>query len=169
MMNRQKPCNRLQIPFNRRREPRHFWYYIEILCEIMKNKFTYRQPNNRIPTEISRLYKSSRRLASLCLPSVGPLRQPCLPKEHVSFIRLYHSGHIPSHHPLPLASVAIVPGLRYTLFPSRKRARVVEWTGLENQRRGNLSVSSNLTASATLPLAPTSTGARPPQPEWWNR
>lgn len=31
-----------------------------------------------------------------------------------------------------------------------KRARVVEWTGLENQRRGNPSVSSNLTASARI-------------------
>ena len=36
----------------------------------------------------------------------------------------------------------------------RKRARVVEWTGLENQRRGNPSVSSNLTASATPLPAP---------------
>src|SRR5690606_55029 len=33
----------------------------------------------------------------------------------------------------------------------RKRARVVEWTRLENQRRGNPSVSSNLTASANYP------------------
>src|SRR5690606_32969095 len=35
----------------------------------------------------------------------------------------------------------------------RKRARAVEWTGLENLRRGNPSVSSNLTASARISAA----------------
>ena len=34
-------------------------------------------------------------------------------------------------------------------FKSRKRGRAVEGTGLENRRRGNPFVSSNLTASAT--------------------
>src|SRR5690625_5690660 len=40
------------------------------------------------------------------------------------------------------------------MHQQRKRARVVEWTGLENQRWGNPSVSSNLTASAKTFLKP---------------
>ncbi len=35
-------------------------------------------------------------------------------------------------------------------FKARKRGRAVEGTGLENRRRGNPFVSSNLTASATF-------------------
>ena len=41
------------------------------------------------------------------------------------------------------------PRLRDRLqFQARKRGRAVEGTGLENRRRGNPFVSSNLTASA---------------------
>ena len=41
------------------------------------------------------------------------------------------------------------PGLPDRLqFEGRKRGRAVEGTGLENRRRGNPFVSSNLTASA---------------------
>ena len=39
-------------------------------------------------------------------------------------------------------------------FEARKRGRAVEGTGLENRRRGNPFVSSNLTASAKFPLEP---------------
>src|SRR5690625_6406585 len=44
------------------------------------------------------------------------------------------------------------------MHQQRKRARVVEWTGLENQRWGNPSVSSNLTASAKTFLYASSHG-----------
>src|SRR5690625_909063 len=46
----------------------------------------------------------------------------------------------------------------YGMHQQRKRARVVEWTGLENQRWGNPSVSSNLTASAKTFLYASSHG-----------
>ncbi len=38
-------------------------------------------------------------------------------------------------------------------FKTRKRGRAVEGTGLENRRRGNPFVSSNLTASAKFALS----------------